>query len=77
MLAKTPGKSPRFNLSDNQIKALQTALGKRAEHTSDKALLATTLTAFNCIACHSRDDFGGVSPDRNLLFQTSAKKSWG
>ncbi len=32
-----------------------------------------TLTAFNCIACHIRDDFGGVSAERNLLFQTSAK----
>ena len=36
-------------------------------------MIATTLTAFNCIACHVRDDFGGVSADRNLLFQTSEK----
>jgi mono/diheme cytochrome c family protein len=31
------------------------------------------LTAFNCIACHVRDDFGGVNADRNLLFQSDAK----
>ena len=32
-----------------------------------------TMTAFNCIACHARDDYGGVPADRNLLFTTSEK----
>ncbi len=72
-LAKTPGKSPQFHLTDEQKKALRAALAKRAEPISDKALLATTLTAFNCIACHIRADFGGVAAERNPLFQTSAK----
>ena len=72
-LAKTPGKSPRFNLSANQAKTIRTALAKRPESVSDKTLLATTLTAFNCIACHIRDDFGGVSAEREPHFQTSAK----
>ncbi len=30
-----------------------------------------TLTAFNCIACHVRDDFGGISAERNPHFRTS------
>ncbi len=72
-LAKMPGKAPHFNLSADQIKAIRMALAKQPEPISDKTRLATTLTAFNCIACHVRDNFGGVSEDRNLLFQTSAK----
>lgn len=72
-LAKTPGKNPHFNLSDDQTKAIRAALAKRPEPVADKTLLATTLTAFNCIACHIRDDFGGVPADRNLHFQSDAK----
>ena len=49
------------------------ARAKPAEPISDKAMVATTLTAFNCIACHVRDDFGGVSAERNARFQTSEK----
>lgn len=72
-LSKTPDKSPRFNLSDDQTKAIRAVLAKPAEPITDKALVAMTLTAFNCIACHVRDDYGGVSAERNLLFQTSEK----
>jgi mono/diheme cytochrome c family protein len=36
-------------------------------------LIAKTLTAFNCIACHTRDNFGGVAEDRNAYFETSEK----
>ncbi len=72
-LAKAHDKSPRFNLGDDQIKAIRSALAKRAEPIADKTLLATTLTAFNCIACHIRDNFGGVAEERNLLFQSNAK----
>ena len=72
-LSKTPGKSPHFNLSDDQTKALRSALEKRPEPVSDKTRLATTLTAFNCLACHNREDFGGVPAERNHLFQSSLK----
>ena len=72
-LAQTPGKSPRFHLSSEQTRAIQAALAKNAEPISDKTAVAMALTAFNCIACHVRDDFGGVSAERNPLFQTSEK----
>ena len=71
--AATPGNSPRFHLSAEQTRAIRAALAKKAEPLSDKTLVAATLTAFNCIACHVRDDFGGVSAERNPLFQTSEK----
>lgn len=72
-LSTIDGKSPRFHLSDDQRKAIRAALARPADPMSDKALLATTLTAFNCIACHIRDDFGGVLTERNPHFQMSAK----
>jgi mono/diheme cytochrome c family protein len=70
-LSANPGKSPHFNLSDEQTKAIRAALAQKADLKSDKTLLATTLTAFNCVACHVRDDVGGVSPERNPHFKTS------
>lgn len=72
-LSKTPGPTPRFDLSDEQTKAIRSAIAKGSAPLTDKTLLATTLTAFNCIGCHIRDDFGGAPADRNLFFQTSAK----
>lgn len=72
-LAKMPGKSPNFRLSNDKVKAIRAALAKRPEPVSDQTQLAMTLTAFNCIACHVRDNFGGVSEERNLLFQSDAK----
>lgn len=70
-LSALPGKSPRFHLSDEQIKAIRAALADKPGPIPDKTLLATTLTAFNCIACHVRDNFGGVSAERNPLFKTN------
>jgi mono/diheme cytochrome c family protein len=75
-MADKPGKSPWFDLSDEQRKAIRAALGKKAEPPPDRVRLATTLVAFNCTACHARDDYGGVTADRNVHF-TSAEKELG
>ena len=72
-LSKTPGKSPRFAFDDTQVQAIVAALKKEKQVDSDKVKIAKTLTAFNCIACHIRDDFGGVPEDRNPFFKTSEK----
>jgi mono/diheme cytochrome c family protein len=67
------GKSPRFALNASQVDAIRAAL-KEAEHVdSDQVQIAKTLTVFNCIACHIRDDFGGVAEDRSPYFETSEK----
>jgi mono/diheme cytochrome c family protein len=72
-LADQPGKAPRFDLTDGQRQAVRAALAPKAAPLSDKARLAATLTAFNCIACHVRDDYGGVSEELNEHFRTSEK----
>ena len=72
-LSKTAGKSPRFELNEGQIQVIRATLAKKPEPDSDKAILATTLIAFNCTACHARDDYAGVSEDLNPYFQTGEK----
>ena len=73
-LSRTSDHSPRFHLEDAQVQAIQAAL--RAEPTvdSDKLLVAKTLTTFHCVACHVRDDFGGVHETHNAFFASSELK---
>ena len=66
-------KSPRFTLKQAQVEAIRAALIEPEHSDTDKVQIAKTLTAFNCIACHIRDDFGGVAEDRNAYFETSEK----
>ena len=69
-----PGKSPRFNLSEGQSKAIRAALAKKAEPISDTTRLAITLTAFNCIGCHARGKFGGVMEETDPYFKSTEKE---
>lgn len=72
-LADQPGKAPHFHLSDAQKQAIKAALAAKPSPVTDKARIDMTLTAFNCLACHTRDEHGGVSEERNELFQTDEK----
>lgn len=69
-----PGKGPRYALDDGQVKAIRAALAAKPEPVSDKTRLALTLTTFNCLGCHTRDKFGGVSEDTDPYFTTSEKE---
>ncbi len=60
--------SPRFHLDDAQRIAIQASLREPAVADSDTLIVAKTLTAFHCTACHVRDDFGGVADAYNLFF---------
>jgi mono/diheme cytochrome c family protein len=72
-LSNQLGKHPHYQLSDKQVSAIRAALSKPTEEVTDKSQLNKTLTAFNCLACHIRDELGGVSLHRNSYFQTDAK----
>jgi mono/diheme cytochrome c family protein len=61
-------RSPRFNLDDAQRRAIQASLREPNVADSDALIVAKTLTAFHCTACHARDDFGGVADAYNLFF---------
>lgn len=73
-LSKSSTRSPRFLLEDSQIQAIAASLREEPTADSDKLVVAKTLTAFKCIACHVRDDFGGVHDTHAPFFAGSELK---
>ncbi len=67
-LAEAPGPWPRYPLSTDQRSAIRTALGAAAEPIAPAGQIELALTRFNCVACHRRDNFGGVAADRSAHF---------
>ncbi|MFN0053153.1 MAG: family 16 glycoside hydrolase [Planctomycetales bacterium] len=67
-----PQLPPNFDLNWNQREALAAALSVRSPSgaNSPAELIAETMTAFNCYACHARGGVGGPERDRNSLFLT-------
>jgi mono/diheme cytochrome c family protein len=70
-LSTHPTGAPDYELSLEQTQALRKGLSAPAEAFSGETQTAFTLTAFNCIACHVRDDYGGVSKAKDPYFTTS------
>ncbi len=75
-LSPTPGRSPRFSLSTAKVEAITAALREEPTADSDQLVIAKTLTSFRCIACHMRDDYGGV-PEQYIPFFTSTEQKMG
>jgi len=73
-LSKTNANGPRFDLNDAQLQAISAALRAEPQVDTDQLVAAKMLTAFNCIACHVRDNFGGVHESHNPFFSTSEQK---
>jgi mono/diheme cytochrome c family protein len=81
-LSTVPGntkndRSPRFDLDDNQRMAIVAATREDAairgntNVDSDQVAFAKSLTVFRCVACHVRDDYGGVHDAYNSFFKGS------
>lgn len=68
-LSKTSVRTPRYSFDDAQAGAIVEALNERPPADSDETAIAKTLTAFRCIACHVREDYGGVHDDLNAYFR--------
>ena len=62
---------PVFDLQDDERKSIQAALAQHPVTLNDTQRIEGTLYAYNCTACHSRGDLGGVAVDRNPHFQTT------
>lgn len=69
--ASARNRSPQFSLTPDQISAIAATIRKGSNADSDKVALAKTLTAFRCIECHVRDDYGGVNDTHNAFFKGS------
>jgi mono/diheme cytochrome c family protein len=66
-----PAGVPDFKLTAEQRASIRVALSVGDVPVLTHDALARTLTTFNCIACHERDDYGGVPPEVNAYFQSS------
>ena len=73
-LSRTSVRSPQFHLADAQIKAIVASLQEAPNDDSDNLVVAKTLTAFHCIACHVRDGYGGVPEAYDPHFSSSEQK---
>ena len=62
---------PNFQLSGEQRGYIIAAITKRPLQLTDQQRIDHTLHAYNCTACHQRDQVGGVSPKRNAYFKTT------
>jgi mono/diheme cytochrome c family protein len=66
-LSEQPKTAPNFHLDASQVKSIRAALTDSAPSNDDDKI-KMRLTQLNCIACHQRDDYGGVRPDLDSLF---------
>jgi len=67
-LSGSTGRWPRYALAPEQRADLVAALQSLDEPLSDEQRIRTVLAAQNCIACHARDDFGGITQERSAFF---------
>lgn len=68
-LSNTSIRSPRFSFDVSQAEAIAAALRESRPADSDETAIAKSLTAFRCIACHVREDYGGVHADLDAYFR--------
>ncbi len=73
-LSRTSDRGPRFELNDHQRQAITAALRQASPADSERIVVAKTLTAFRCVVCHVRDNYGGVHDDHNPYFAGSELK---
>lgn len=73
-LSSSSDRNPRFHLEEAQVEAIRAALTAPHAVDTDEEVAAKTLVAMNCIACHVRDDFGGVHESVNPYFSTGEPK---
>jgi len=70
-LARTPGRAPRYELTDAQREALRSTLTAReslSRFLPPQEQVKRTMSALNCFACHTRDGIGGPVPARSDYF---------
>lgn len=70
-LSPQPKDAPNFHLNQTQRTAIQAALQKPAASPTSADQIKMRLTQLSCIACHNRDDYGGVSPEIDGFFHST------
>ena len=75
-LSEKRGVWPHYPLSATQREVVQAALAEEAKVWTPAEMVQLTLTRLNCIACHQRDELGGVATQRSEYF-TGREESLG
>lgn len=70
-LSAQPQGSPHFSLDDSQRKAIRAAIAVADQKVEEADRIKMRLTQLNCIACHTRDDYGGVPANRDAFFHST------
>lgn len=72
------GQIPAYGLLPVQRRDLALAIARLQEGPPTESMpedeVAETLMRFNCVACHQRNELGGVEEARNAFFQTNEKE---
>lgn len=69
-LSEASQKAPHFALNEPQRRAIRAALQVEKSDASTADRINMRLTQLNCIACHQRDDYGGVAASRDAFFHS-------
>ena len=69
-LSNEPGSWPRYSFLEDDLVAIQTAIGRLDQPLVDEDTISITMESFRCFACHERQGVGGVSEARSDYFQT-------
>ena len=70
-LADNSGSWPEFYLDESSKNLLRAALRSFPRELTDEQQIEVSLKSFNCVACHDRNGFGGVTELRNPHFKTT------
>lgn len=70
-MSDAPGAAPKFHLDAAQKKSIRTAIQESGKPISSANQIKMRLTQMNCIACHARDDFGGVAQNIDGYFHST------
>lgn len=65
------GNWPAFEMTAVDRQNIRAALQRGSKELTNDQQIDVTLSLFNCTACHSRNDLGGVTPARRAHFQTT------
>jgi cytochrome c2 len=70
-LSKSPGDAPNYGLSEGQRAAIRKALAAKPAKPEPADAIKMRLTQLNCISCHQRDEYGGVSQELDSYFHST------
>ena len=70
-LSSTSGSWPKFELSDQEIGQIRSAITSNKSNLNAQDEIDFTLASYRCTSCHSRNQLGGVSDLRQVHFQTT------